>query len=402
MLLLVGITLFLPLKYNSISILILIVHCLFYVPRKEKTESFKKNWKLILLLSSFYLITAISITYSENQNEAWKDIEQKLSLLLFPLVLLLQKRISLKELDKILYYFSVSAVVFSLLALIISLVEHSAIPANQELAGSIGMHASYMGLYVAFGFFIILERSLKKTFSFQNIILQLILLFMIAFLASRIIALASLIIAIVWFVILNYRTKYLLSIIVIAALVAVISYFSPPIKNRFYEAINIEDQVVLDQKTSEVETDFRNAYGGRALRMAIWKCSWDVLSKNWLFGVGTGDDHAAIQQSYKDRNFVFAWKYNSYNAHNLFLQTVIASGILALLALLAIFIYFIYYSLKFKMLNLFAFVLLFFSISMVETSLNVQKGIVFFALFTSIFASFIQGRKNKEGLVLGS
>src|SRR5690606_13819793 len=302
-------------------------------------------------------------------------------------ILLLQRRVELKELNSILYVFSLSAVFFSLLTLLIAVFTVGFIPANQELAGMIGMHASYMGMYIAFAFFILLGISLKQGFNLLNSILLIFLLLMIAILASRIIAVASVIIAFIWFGFLNYKLKYLLRLIGAIVVVTLLSIFSPPIKNRFYEAVNFEDKVILDQEMVEEGPEFRNSYGGRTLRSAIWKCSLDILGEHWLFGVGTGDDHAALQQSYKNRNFVFAWKYNSHNAHNLFLQSLIAAGVLSLLALILIFYYIIHFALKFKMLDLFSFSVLFFLFYMIDISISIHKVIVIFSLFSSVFAS---------------
>ena len=106
-----------------------------------------------------------------------------------------------------------------------------------------------------------------------------------------------------------------------------------------------------------------------------------------VIGSGIGDVKEELQQSYKNHAFEFAWHYNEFNAHNLFIQTIISIGVLGLFSILFIFIILMKAAIKNLDLILFSFISLFFFLSLMESTLNVQKGVMFFALFSSVFIS---------------
>lgn len=386
LLLVVGITLFFPNGVNSMAIIILFLHWIFFVPKIEKSNNFRSNKKYLFLLLSFYLINGISLFYSDDINSGLFDLQVKLSLLVFPIVLLCQNSLNLNESKKILYLFSVGVASSSLIAIVLSLIKLGRISANQELAHLIGLHASYYSLFVALSIFIIIEIILEKKAKPIHFLILTLLLFTISLLASRSIIIGLFVLAIIWFSLIRFNKNNLVFSGLIIIVVALFCMSYKPIKDRFYEAIDSKDFVELDAPLKEHRT-IGKTYGGRAIRIAVWQCSFDLIKDNWLFGVGTGDAQNELQESYKEHTFEFAYLYNRYNAHNLFIQTIISSGILGLISIVSIFIFLIFISVKTKCIISFAFGMLFLFISLVESSLNVQSGVVFFALFSSLFIS---------------
>ena len=86
LLLFVGISLFLPNGVNSLSIIILFLHWLFFVPNSEKSDNFKRKKKYLFLLLSFYLINALSLIYTADFDSGIFDLQVKLSLFVFPIL----------------------------------------------------------------------------------------------------------------------------------------------------------------------------------------------------------------------------------------------------------------------------------------------------------------------------
>jgi len=144
-----------------------------------------------------------------------------------------------------------------------------------------------------------------------------------------------------------------------------------------------ENVIILDQDAS-----LGKSWGGKAIRLAIWSCSKDILQNNWLFGVGTGDVQDNLQEAYEKRKFYFASRYNRYNAHNQYLQLWIGNGIISpilLIGCLIIPLFLLYRNNTLKSpytLFLVFSALIFFTESIFDTN----KGIIWYSFFNSIFA----------------
>lgn len=378
---LVLISLLLPIKLSSIMVGIFILQGLLVTPFHELKANWKQNrWPLFLYLA-FFLLNAISLSYSDDLKHGLKDVESKLGFLLIPILLFGQNKLSAKKRNRGLRFFAFFIMLASILMLILSFMSSGKLLFNQELAGLIGMHASYLGLYLAFGFFILLDYYLKARD--KKVILALAIMFIVlVLLAARIILLGFMVTVILWFLIGRFNWKRVLISLGGLLMIALIAWSFPPIKSRFVEAINFKESIPLDRPQSP-EDDLLGPYGGRAIRVAIWECSWDVVKENFWFGVGTGDVHHALQMSYENRKFYFAYLYNNYNSHNLWLETTIAFGIFGLLILLGIFIKLFRRAFENKDLILFSFSLLFFFLSFMEASLNVHRGLIFFVCVSS-------------------
>jgi O-antigen ligase len=154
----------------------------------------------------------------------------------------------------------------------------------------------------------------------------------------------------------------------------------------------------------DADQSLGRAWGGKALRFAIWKCSIDVVRSHGLTGVGTGDVQDSLQAAYDRRKFYFASQYNTYNAHNQFLQETLAYGIAGFVSFTAcIFIPFFAF---FRSLRANAggwnkqlyclFLLCFFIVCLTESILEISKGIVFYSLFNSIFAFVLTSQPLKK------
>ncbi len=122
-------------------------------------------------------------------------------------------------------------------------------------------------------------------------------------------------------------------IAIIGILIGVI-LLTPYTRHRFSFLWNTQERIVLD-KTQDHSLG-RN-WDGVSLRFAQWTCAKELIRRNWLTGVGTGDGQDELQKIYDEYKFYFASRYNRYNAHNQFFETWIALGIIGLLAWLALF-----------------------------------------------------------------
>lgn len=108
-------------------------------------------------------------------------------------------------------------------------------------------------------------------------------------------------------------------------ILGLIAFFNPYTKKRFQNILDKSQNLVLD-KNKDVSTG--RDWDGAALRFAKWQCASELIQRNCLWGVGTGDGQDELQKIYKEYKFYFAALYNRYNAHNQYLEIWIALGIL--------------------------------------------------------------------------
>lgn len=155
---------------------------------------------------------------------------------------------------------------------------------------------------------------------------------------------------------------------------------TPLIRERFYDSFGIEQKSV-----------WLSQYGGGAkenlpaVRILKWKCSWDIIKENWIFGVGTGDAQDVLQKKYQDIHFTVAFE-EEYNSHNQFLQTWLGLGILGLFLFLASLFFPLMMAYRQHIYLFIVFITLFSICCFTESFLCRQHGIVFYAFFNSLFA----------------
>jgi len=208
---------------------------------------------------------------------------------------------------------------------------------------------------------------------------------MIFLLSIRLVIVCWFAVALYFFIRMIQKLILKIMLITASALILIISGLSiPSVKRQWNELFDLSAKttIVLDHDSS-----LGRSWGGKALRVAIWKCSADILKDQLLIGVGTGDVQDSLQQAYENRKFYFASKYNRYNAHNEYLQITLANGLPGLLILLSCIGYpLFHYRKKFSGNTYLLFLLLFIFAAVSESILEVNKGIIWYSFFNSIFA----------------
>jgi O-antigen ligase len=170
--------------------------------------------------------------------------------------------------------------------------------------------------------------------------------------------------------------------------------FNPALNSQWNDLIDFseENSIQLDQDKS-----LGRGWGGKTVRLTIWKCSFDVVKEHWLLGVGTGDTQDELQKAYEKRKFYFASMYNRYNAHNQYIQNLLMNGILALFIFLAALLYPVFISIN-KRVGIHIYTIFLLAIMLIfctESFLEINKGIVFYSFFNSIFAfSLLKQNRN--------
>jgi O-antigen ligase len=133
---------------------------------------------------------------------------------------------------------------------------------------------------------------------------------------------------------------------------------------------------------------------GLAVRGLLWESSWNLIHLQPVFGLGHYTAQDALQKSYSQLHFEEGIKGN-YNSHNQYLYTWLCYGLIGLLLLLYYFGHILVLFSRNQQLLGISISLLFILANVTECMLEVQKGIVFFLLFSNLFL-FHQARRSPE------
>ena len=134
---------------------------------------------------------------------------------------------------------------------------------------------------------------------------------------------------------------------------------------------------------SKTQTDQKKQYDSTTGRIEIWKLAGELIQENILLGTGTGDVRDELVKTYYANDFEYGYS-KKLNAHNQYLQIWATVGIIGiLLFVLALLLPLLniksYPQFLFPM-----FVLIIALNAMTESTMEVQRGVLFFAFFYSL------------------
>ena len=384
----------LPVHVKFISPL-LILWCVFWLLKTffwNASESvIMKPVKLLFILFIIYYVwQAVGLIYSADTIMGLSNLFGRLSLVLFPLVLVIPGEMIKKKINVLIRIFAASTFFFILICFSYALYrsthfQNGLLTFNphppeffwlnyfysSEL--TLNQHPSYIAMYVLLGFFICFE----SFFDYSNNIIRRIAWFVTGvlllitqyFLSSRAGILISLILVPIYFIIKLRRLhknkhSWVLIILIIVAIVPLV------IKNQrvdylFGKVFN--NQVGYERKEDP--------------RFTIWKSGMEIAKKNLLVGVGIGDVRTELSLEYQ-RIGEEQMAIEKFNAHNQFLEVLLENGIIGLIIFLSIFPCMIYIAVKTNNLLYLMFIIMMLSFFLFETVLYRLAGVSFFSLFS--------------------
>jgi O-antigen ligase len=381
---------------NSYFIILLLVVWLVDVIESKK----KINYSLMVLLSftSFFFLTLISILYSANLVPLLSKLETRLAILGLPLALLGSLNVEKKIFNLVLKTFLTSSILVSLLCIIYTFsknyingesyhVYNNWLFSSDNLVEKFGFHPNYFSIYCAFDVFIIIHFfKEKKIRLWTSIVLIIYLSFVLLLLASRIGIITFVFLFILTVTYETYRRKKLivggLIIFIFLSVTLVVGLNSQTVMFKF--------DALFNRNIQQYNEPFRVNR-----RITQWKLAIELYLKSPFIGVGTGDMQDELQKLYIKENFIEGYE-SQFNPHNLFLDSAASLGILGVASNFILFS--ISFCLAFYRRNILylQFLILFLAISMVESTFSVQKGVVFFFFFNSLFYSTLsQDTPNK-------
>lgn len=351
-----------------------------------------KRSKYLMGFALYYLLYMIGVLYSEranSQNGALFILEVKLSLLLFPIFF---STIDFKKLHPYIFVKVQRAFIIGCLISMILLFNNAVFSYFQSNSSDVFYyvklgfvhHPSYIAMYFAFAISILLNwvlQNWKLQVSKRNaaLILIIVLQLFIVLLSSKagIISVVLIYLTTILFLLSMKKWRNLIPLpVVLIVLFLVTLMMFPASYERFYSA----------ETAMETEPD-NNTQDGSAARVLVWKASLDLIKKYPIFGVGTGDVEPELMKIYEENNIQLAMD-ESLNAHNQYLQTFIALGVIGFLFLLASLALPAIFAFRKKHLLYLLFLLMFGFNLLVESMMERQGGVVFYAFFNCFLFYF--------------
>jgi len=372
--------------YSQVVLISFVIHTLIHAKRNDWNNLLRKE---VFVLASVFFLTVICTIYSSNEREAFSLLSRQAAILIFPLVLFLN-RIDLKKYTKpLLLAFSFASVLVVCYLYIdaLRIIRYNHLPfstlikpvfLNHNFSEPIGMHATYLSLYLALSLASILYYGtstkgplIRTLYSFSACVLLVGLIQLES--RATLIALLLLLFFVAPFFLKDKKRRGLIgiSILFVAALTTAI-VFAGSFRTRFLS------EMKEDLSENSVATSIADS------RMERWALATDLIKKSPLVGYGAGDEVDLLKERYFNHKL-----YNSYlnklNAHNQYISFLLTGGALAL----TIYLYTIFFGLrlaiKAKNFLFISFIVLIAVVSVSENILSRNKGIFFYGFFFSLF-----------------
>lgn len=405
-------------RLGSISIFLWVLTWILKGQFKIKITSLPNKWLFwgLILYFSFYLIY-LPRAY-DFSNGIYK-IEQKLSILVFPIIFILSNNQIKSNTATILKAFILGNITASLLC-IFNAVNNCfnyinglwvfnyhvyEYPKNTSFWETISVRTnyfsgeflsifkahSYFSMYIAFSVLIIIyffrtkiiKTKLSKIFYGVSLVFFTIMMFLLQsrsnFVALPIITITLIINELHK----NYNTKKLLIYLGIFCLTISAIFSSEHIRNNIHEIKNIS----LNNFVTNIK-DYD-------LRYREWYAATKLIKENFWFGTSPANASEQLNNMYGKLGYDIALK-NSFNAHNQYLQSFLENGIFGFLILIFIIAYGFIAAIKQHNFLLFFLVLLLSVNFLFESMLNRMAGVVFMMFFLNLFSFVSTHKLNKQ------
>lgn len=375
----------------SVSLILLIVNWMVEGEFRRKWLILKKR-PIIFFFMGFYLIHLFGLLYTDNPAAALKSLQVKLPLLFFPLVIGSESRLSRKEFHLVIRGFITSGLMASLLCLLMALRESYLAGASlldyeyytyYNFSSLISLHPTYFALFLNLSLFGIVwlwydrrkrgEEIHKGRLVWQGMVLLGVLLLLSARMQIIILLLVT-VLSVIWFS--ARRGKIWQGAFVVMGLTAVLSagiLFNPENYRRF------EDLFSASAESRGIENS------GKGVRVFIWDNAVSLMRENLWIGVGTGDSLDELAESYRSDGFEYGFE-SRLNAHNQYLETGVALGLVGMVYLLVGFLLPAGWAIRRRNYLYLGFLILFALSCLTESMLSRQHGVNFYAFFNAFLA----------------
>ncbi|MDG2080365.1 MAG: O-antigen ligase family protein [Bacteroidales bacterium] len=388
---LVWFTLPISIRLNSIAIALVAVAVLVNFFKKPFVIS--KDYLIPFFFALlFFLTQLIGVRGSMSSLTTWKEVEQLLPLIIFP-VLFMTSRTNNDEFSQA----SLKALVSAIIICGIIMIGESALVFFKTQDVSVFTYHKLCEPFssgaIFFSFFIVISLLRMDiiidsfTTSFQKYAIVIFLLLLLFLLASKMILLPGLVLLAV-----KYRRNLFTFLpknkLVVPILFILFLLLLVPVLQRFKDILNPRIDIVMNDKFN-----YDSPLNGLNLRIIQARFGIEILNDNeaWLFGVGIDKAQELLNDKYVNYglhtgyNDDFDKGYLDYNFHNQYIEIAVRSGLLGLFSLLAMVFLLIIIIIKRQTFVLGWELILLLLFFITESVLERQIGIVYFCLIYSSY-----------------
>lgn len=401
-------------KPATIAIIVFVaLHLLFFRRLKWRREAL---WSVVLISLPF-LLDLIFLWNNDDLGEGFKHMEKRVSLLLFPVLLLFQKQSF--DIRKILsIYGTCFSIILTGLFIRYSIVESELFfkyidgvhlwEMGYSFANSMGLHAPAVNMHVAFlvivnTFLLVTSfRASHRRFILAKFICLLLSVFFLLYLNTRIAVVIACIGILVIVVTESARFMRLKPMIIasgISAVAIVVFLFAFAKANPYMVekyTTNTFGNLDMVGRLDEFKNPEAEVFSSLVTRVSIWKTAFERAQEDIWIGVGAADGKRELTEAYKNTNQMFLYKYK-FPTHNQYLDFLLKFGILGLVAVLAYMLHILWLAYKLRSSLVLMFFILFFVCNLTDDFLIRFDGITFSALWISLFAGYYWiNRSNKD------
>jgi O-antigen ligase len=346
---------------------------------KDKFQRILKN-KFALLFIGFYLLHLFGLIYTSNIPSGLFDVQVKLSLFIFPLIIASSPYNS-EQRTKIFYALIAGALLASIVMLSKAFYTYYTTGENHFFYQDFSflVHPSYLSMYlaviIAFLIIAIFNNSFNKKFALALILFFTVINFLLSSKLGLISNFLLLFGSLVYYIIKFRKIIFgVISILLVAISFLLVFKYIPSIGERIHWALVA---VKGSDKVNKGETE------SSAVRILVWKATRNIISKNLLLGVGTGDAKDALMEEYQKEVLTGAYEHK-LNAHNEYLQVFVALGLIGFLVFMSSLIGPLIHAFKYSNALYFLFLLIIMLSFVTESMLETQAGVMFYAFFNSV------------------
>ncbi len=338
----------------------------------------RKNYVFILLL---FILYAISLTYTEHLASGLGKLETKLALFFLPLGFYLSRLTVRAHFGAIARAFVEGVFLAGCISLLRSaILTYLTGHYSHFFYDEFGLfhHTSYAAMYACTALIILYYYAFKPSRQFHfSPIINFILLVSLSLFVGLLLSRTGLIILILihfsalsyWMI---YHKKYLFGILSLLAIAGVFS------------ALVLTNKGFNQRVMELLDFSKKHEHSASMKRTALWSMNWKIGQQHPIFGVGDGDVASHQEMAYFEHGSN-ALKKHYLNAHNQYLQTLVAIGWLGVIALLLPYIYlFIHYYINRFWLPIFILSIILINF-VTEAMLETQSGVAFVSFYLALF-----------------
>jgi O-antigen ligase len=341
------------------------------------------------LLQSVFWVTVLSTIYTTNRAGAFNEWGKQIMILLLPLLLCLNPLNLKKYRSRLLIAFSLvcTLVILCLYIGAFRTIKFYHLPysdifspafTNHNFAEPINIHATFFSLQIAIALICMLTALIKERSNLYRVIYALCTCVLLA----GIIQLSAKSVFVALFLIINIAIPvFILKGKRRFRFTAIASVFSVMIVTVILSVSNLREHFINDLN---YDLSFTSSDKLLDSRLDRWKTSLELIEKAPIIGHGAGTELALLHDHFFEKKYYSSF-INNLNTHSEYLSFLLKSGLIGFLIYLITLIYGFKQAIKHHDLLFFAFMLLIAFVSLSENLLDVDKGIIFYAIFFSFF-----------------